>query len=109
MSDRYQLIYARLSATYPEILTLEQLAEVLQIVSVEALRTAFNRGNLPVTLRSVGGRQRAFLTDVVTFLATGEPQPQILPIRQKIAKSAKKRGRPTNAERIARREAEGRA
>lgn len=103
MSEQYKLIYLRLSATYPDILNLDQLAEVLQFSSVEALRVAYKRGKLPVTLRSVGGRQRAFLSDVVTFIETKEPQPQILPIRQTEVKPGKKRGRPTNAERIAQR------
>lgn len=104
MSETFTQIYQRLSAKYPDILTLEQLAELLTLPSVNALRISFKRRTLPVTLRLVASRQRAFLKDVCLFFETGELQEQILPVRQKIPSRPKsKGGRPSKAEQIERR------
>lgn len=109
MSESFAAVYQKLSAKYPDILTLEELAEILRKPSANSIYILFHRDELPVTLREIGGQYRCLLVDAARFAATGEPQPQILPRRTKIAKTpGKKMGRRTNAERQALREAEGR-
>lgn len=104
-------LLAELLKQYGPILTLEEAAKVLKYPSVKAIRAAFHTGRLPVRLRDVGGRQCVFLEDIVEFILTGKKQEQTLKPR-KLAppvRTGKKIGRPTKAEQIARREAEGRA
>ena len=108
MSETYYEIYHRLSLKYPEVLTLEQLAELLLLPSLNALRISFKKRTLPVTIRMVASRQRAFLSDVARFLATGEKQEQILPVREKKpAKTRNNGGRLPKAVEIARRNSGG--
>ena len=102
-------LFGELLKLYGPILSLQEAVKVLKYPSVKALRTAFHAGRLPVRLREVGGRQALFLEDVVEFLLTGRKQDQILKPR-KLAppvRTGKKIGRPTKADQIARREAEG--
>jgi hypothetical protein len=105
MSETYSEIYQRLSRKYPDVLTLDQLAELLLLPSLNALRISFQKRTLPVTIRLVASRQRAFLSDVAKYFATGEKQEQILPVRQKTPAKTKtnKCGRPSKSEQIARR------
>ena len=105
------ILFGELLRLYGPILSLEEAAKVLKYPSVKAVRTAFHTGRLPVRLRDVGGRQAFFLEDIVQFIETGKKQDQVLKPR-KLAppvRTGKKVGRPTKADQIARREAEGRA
>jgi hypothetical protein len=92
---------------YPPVLDLEQGAQILKYPTVNSIRLAFCRGRLPVRLRSVGGRYVFFLSDIAEFLETGEPQAQVL--RPRPPTPGKRSGRPTKAEQVARRQAEGRS
>lgn len=103
-------LLAELLRQYPPVLDLEQGAQILKYPTVNSVRLAFCRGRLPIRLRSVGGRYVFFLSDIAEFLETGEPQAQILRPRPPSAPtsgSGKRSGRPTKAEQIARRQAEG--
>ena len=98
-------LLAELLKQYPPVLDLEQGAQILNYPSVNSVRLAFCRGRLPVRLRSVGGRYVFFLSDIVEFLETGKSQEQIL--RTRPPTPGNRPGRPTKAEQIARRQAEG--
>ncbi|MBY0577908.1 MAG: hypothetical protein K2P57_02570 [Burkholderiales bacterium] len=100
-------LLAELLKQYPPVLDLEQGAQILKYPTVNSVRLAFCRGRLPVRLRSIGGRYVFFLSDIVEFLETGQPQEQILKPHPTPAPTAGKRpGRPTKAQQIARRQAE---
>ena len=100
-------LLAELLKQYPPLLDIEQGAQILNYPTVNSVRLAFYRGRLPVRLRVVGGRYVFFLSDIVEFLETGQPQAQILRPRPISAPTPGKRpGRPTKAQQIARRQAE---
>jgi uncharacterized protein YbjT (DUF2867 family) len=104
MSESFLAVYQRLSAKYPDVLTLDDLAEILRRTSGRAIYLSFHRGDLPVTLRREGARLHALLVDAARYVATGEPQQQIhAPRPQKSKKPRAKTGRLQKAEEIARR------
>lgn len=100
-------LYIELLKQYLPVLSLAEGAVLLKFPSVNSIRIAFFHGRLPVRLRSIAGRQVFFLSDIVEYLETGIPQEQILLPKSKshTATPGKKRGRPTKAEQIARRQA----
>jgi len=55
---------------YGQLLTLEEVAEVLRYSSVDAVRQASSRGTLPVTLKRFPGRRATFVLaeDVIECL-----------------------------------------
>ena len=105
--DQIRPLLAELLKQYPPVLGIEQGAQILNYPSVNSVRLAFCRGRLPVRLRSVGGRYVFFLSDIVEFLESGQPQAQILRPRPiSVPTPGKRPGRPTKAQQIARRQAE---
>lgn len=53
-------LLASLTQRYGQLLTLEEVAQVLRYPSVQAARTAHSRGQLPVPLFRMGPRRRLF-------------------------------------------------
>ena len=95
-----------LFATYPPILYIPMVAEILK-EDVPTVRARIRRGAFQMTVRQdPGGRQYVLLVDLVRFVCTGEtqPQPVVRPIRQPrnpLGLNGKRRlGRPTNAEQV---------
>lgn len=96
-------LFSELLNHYPPILNLEEGAKLLRFPTVNAVRIAESRNRLPVRLREIGGRKAFFLSDVAEFLETGIPQQQLN--QSQPATEAKRRGRPTKASQITRRNA----
>lgn len=90
---------------YKPVVSIKDGAELLGIPSENAARVAFRRGRLPVRLRICSGRMVFFLSDICLFLETGIPQEQIIAPKPAKIYNGRRRGRPTKAETIARRQA----
>ena len=96
----------------PPILSIRQTADFLKS-ETPTIRQQIRRGVFPIAVRQLeGGRQHVLLADLVKYLADGLPQPQP-PITRRKARNPfgrhgkRGRGRPTNAERVARAQMEG--
>lgn len=94
----------------PPILSVPQLAAFFE-KKIGTVRKQIERGVFPVRVRQIeGGEQFSILTDVIQFLANGEPQPQPPLIRRAARNPYGKRGkvgRKTNAQKAAEAAAQG--
>jgi hypothetical protein len=89
---------------YPPILTISQVAEILR-ENEPAIRAQIRRQVFPIRVHREPGRGlHVLLVDLLSYVTTGRRQVPLSPDR--ITKiGGKRRGRPTKAEEIARREA----
>lgn len=107
MQHDIELAFLReLYGTYPPILQIKAVAEILQ-EAVPTIRAQIRRGSFPIAVRQEpGGRQYVLLTDLVRFISTGEyqAQPTIRISRSSkninISNESRRPGRPTKAEQM---------
>lgn len=110
MSSNLPAVLAARINALPPILSVRNLADLLD-KKVETVRQQIRRKVFPIRVNQIeGGEQYVTLNDLIKFLQDGQPQPQP-PLVKRAARNPYgrhgKRGRPTNAERAARGQAEG--
>ena len=111
MSNLSAALASRIDAL-PPILSVKILADFLG-KKVETVRQQIRRNVFPIRVNQIdGGEQYVTLNDLIKFLEDGQPQSQP-PLVKRAARNPygrhgkRGRGRPTNAERVARSQMEG--
>ncbi len=107
--DRYELARQIVSAALPGIgfATLPQASGFLG-VAVATIRHQLARGIFPVKTATIGGRRVVPIVDLIEYVANPAPGIPLMPppvpedpSRPRSVTTTRRRGRPTNAERMA--------
>jgi hypothetical protein len=104
ISDNITSLLRELFSIYPPILQIPMVAAILH-EEVPTIRARIRRGSFQIRVRQdPGGRQYVLLVDLVSFVSTGETQPQ--PVMRAVRQSRnpfglngkRLRGRPAKTE-----------